>query len=54
MNMKILSKLYFLIILVVVSLTTPIFGKIFEVIIGRDVNSGFYGPVHPEYIPGFF
>jgi hypothetical protein len=46
--------LIWLVILVLVIVTTPWFGSLYEMIIGRKLSSGFWGPSNPEYITGFF
>ncbi len=33
--------------------STPLFGEIYEMAIGRRIGSGFWSPKHPEYIEGF-
>jgi hypothetical protein len=34
-------------------ITTPWFGALYEMIIGREVSGGFWGPSNPEYVDGF-
>jgi len=43
-----------LVAVVLIIIFTPIFGKLYEIIIGRQLSGGFWGPSNPEYIPGFF
>jgi hypothetical protein len=33
---------------------TPLFGKVYELIIGRKISGWFWGLAHPEYFEGFF
>jgi hypothetical protein len=43
-----------LVILVLVIITTPWFGYLYEMIIGRPITSWFWGPSNPRNIEGFF
>jgi len=40
-------------IIVLIIITTPWFGALYEMIIGRELSPGFWGPSNPEYIDGF-
>ena len=46
--------LLWLAIIVLVIVTTPWFGTLYEMIIGRQLSSSFWGTGNPEYTPGFF
>ena len=39
--------------IILTAVFTPLSGRFYEGIIGRKLSSGFWGPSHPEYIPGF-
>jgi len=41
-------------IIVLIIVTTSWFGALYEMIIGRELSPGFWGPSNPEYVPGFF
>jgi len=41
-------------IIILIIITTPWFGTLYERIIGRELSPGFWGPSNPEYIDGFF
>ena len=43
-----------LLIIVFILIFTPLFGVIYERIIGRIISSGFIGYGHPEYFEGLF
>ncbi len=42
-----------MVILVLVIVTTPWFGSLYEKVIGRELSSSFWGSDNPEYVPGF-
>lgn len=54
MNTKQKNVLLWLGIIVLIVITTPWFGTLYETIIGRELSTGFWGPSNPEYVPGFF
>lgn len=49
-------KKYFIlvILMLLMVISVPYFGRLYEIIIGHKAGGWFWGPSHPEYFEGFF
>lgn len=51
---KVRKNFTYIILILLIIISTPYFGELYKIILGRPIGGWFWGPAHPEYFEGFF